>query len=174
MAKVFAHMRLIAGALALAFLVAAARRRRSWRRAARPRPPASSSSCKSCKGGVIAGEVSIPDKKAANLIHPAGRDWREFHTVTLRWIGGIAILGMLVLLIVYYMWRGTCASSSGRSGTYHSAFQRVRAFRALADRVQLRHPGDHRPQHHLRPRFDPAVAGRAGVQRLVGMGEVLA
>ena len=30
------------------------------------------------------------------LIQPAGRDWRQFHEVTLRWIGAIAILGMLV------------------------------------------------------------------------------
>jgi formate dehydrogenase subunit gamma len=30
------------------------------------------------------------------LIQPAGRDWRQFHEVTLRWIGAIAILGMLM------------------------------------------------------------------------------
>ena len=38
-------------------------------------------------GGAVSGRVSIPDQKSANLIHPAGRDWRQFHEVTLRWIG---------------------------------------------------------------------------------------
>jgi len=68
------------------------------------------------KGGVIAGQVSIPDKKSANLIHPAGRDWRTFHTVTLKWIGGIAILGMIALLVIFYLWRGTMRIEGGRSG----------------------------------------------------------
>jgi formate dehydrogenase subunit gamma len=68
------------------------------------------------KGGVIAGQVSIPDKKAGNLIHPAGRDWRTFHTVTLKWIGGIAILGILALLVIFYLWRGTMKIEGGRSG----------------------------------------------------------
>ena len=68
------------------------------------------------KGGVIAGQVSIPDKKAANLIHPAGRNWREFRTVTLQWIGGLAILGMIALLVIFYMWRGTMRIEGGRSG----------------------------------------------------------
>jgi formate dehydrogenase subunit gamma len=67
-------------------------------------------------GGAIQGQVSIPDKKAANLIHPAGREWREFHTVWLKWIGGIAILGMIALLIIFYMWRGTIRIDGGRSG----------------------------------------------------------
>jgi formate dehydrogenase subunit gamma len=68
------------------------------------------------KGGVISGQVSIPDKKSASLIHPAGRDWREFHTVTLKWIGGLAILGMIALLAIFYMWRGTIRIEGGRSG----------------------------------------------------------
>lgn len=68
------------------------------------------------KGGVIRGDVSIPDKKSANLIHPAGRNWQSFHTVTLKWIGGIAILGMIALLIIFYMWRGTIKIEGGRSG----------------------------------------------------------
>ena len=43
----------------------------------------------------IRGLGSIPDTKSYTLEQPAGRDWRHFHEVTLRWIGGIAILGML-------------------------------------------------------------------------------
>jgi formate dehydrogenase subunit gamma len=116
MAKVFANMRLIAGALALAFVVAIAVPAPV---SAQNGPTAATSEqqlLQQLQGGVIAGQVSIPDKKAANLIHPAGRDWREFHTVTLRWIGGIAILGMLVLLAAYYLSRGTMPIAEGRSG----------------------------------------------------------
>ena len=40
------------------------------------------------------------------LEQPAGRDWRQFHQVTLRWIGAIAILGMLAVLVVFYLIRG--------------------------------------------------------------------
>src|SRR6266516_4036881 len=48
----------------------------------------------------IEGRGSIPDAKSYVVEQPAGRDWRQFHEVTLRWIGAIAILGMLVLLVV--------------------------------------------------------------------------
>jgi formate dehydrogenase subunit gamma len=68
------------------------------------------------RGGSVNGRVSIPDQKSGNLIHPAGRDWRQFHEVTLRWIGAIAILGMLVLLVAFYLLRGQVKLESGYSG----------------------------------------------------------
>ena len=40
----------------------------------------------------------------------------HFHEVTLRWIGAIAILGMLALLVVFYLMRGMVRIESGRSG----------------------------------------------------------
>ncbi len=117
MAKLFATIRFIAGALALAFIVATV---------TPPAPafaqggPAAATSeqqlLQQLKGGVIRGDVSIPDKKSANLIHPAGRNWQTFHTVYLKWIGGIAILGMLLLLVLFYLWRGTIKIEGGRSG----------------------------------------------------------
>src|SRR6185295_3597953 len=67
-------------------------------------------------GGSVSGRVSIPDQKSANLIHPAGRDWRHFHEVTLRWIGGIAVLGMLIVLVAFYLIRGQVKLESGFSG----------------------------------------------------------
>jgi formate dehydrogenase subunit gamma len=63
----------------------------------------------------IRGLGSIPDIKSYTLEQPAGRDWRHFHEVTLRWIGGIAILGMLALLVVFYLARGMVRIESGRS-----------------------------------------------------------
>jgi len=68
------------------------------------------------QGGSIGGRVSIPDQKSGTLIQPGGRDWRQFHEVTLRWIGAIAILGMLILLVVFYLVRGQVKLESGYSG----------------------------------------------------------
>ena len=64
----------------------------------------------------IQGRVSIPDERSGVLEQPAGRDWREFRNVTLRWIGGIAILGMLALLVIFYLSRGMVRIEGGRSG----------------------------------------------------------
>jgi formate dehydrogenase subunit gamma len=64
----------------------------------------------------ISGRCTLPDQKACTIEQPAGRDWRHFKEVTLRWIGGIAIIGVLALLIVFYLWRGMVRIESGRSG----------------------------------------------------------
>ena len=64
----------------------------------------------------IQGRVSIPDQRSGVLEQPAGREWREFRNVTLRWIGGVAILGMLVALVAFYLIRGMVRLQAGRSG----------------------------------------------------------
>ena len=64
----------------------------------------------------ISGRCTIPDQKACTVEQPAGRDWRFFHGITLRWIGGIAILGILAVLVVFYLWRGMVRIERGRSG----------------------------------------------------------
>jgi formate dehydrogenase subunit gamma len=64
----------------------------------------------------IQGRVSIPDQRSSVLIQPAGRDWREFRTVALSWVGGIAILGMLAVLVIFYLSRGMVRLEGGRSG----------------------------------------------------------
>ena len=64
----------------------------------------------------IQGRVSIPDKRSGVLEQPAGRDWRYFHNVTLRWVGAIAILGMLAVLVIFYLTRGMVRIQGGRSG----------------------------------------------------------
>ncbi len=75
----------------------------------------------------IGGRVTIPDAKSATLIRPAGREWREFHQGTMHLIGGIAILGMLALLVVFYFTRGKIMISSGptnRTITRFGSFDR--------------------------------------------------
>jgi formate dehydrogenase subunit gamma len=64
----------------------------------------------------IQGRGTIPDTRSYTIEQPAGRDWRQFHQVTLRWIGAISILGMLVLLVVFYLTRGMVRLETGRSG----------------------------------------------------------
>jgi len=64
----------------------------------------------------ISGRCTIPDQKACTVEQPAGRDWRFFHGVTLRWIGGIVILGILAVLLAFYLWRGMVRIERGRSG----------------------------------------------------------
>ncbi|MEO6779902.1 MAG: formate dehydrogenase subunit gamma [Bradyrhizobium sp.] len=64
----------------------------------------------------IRGRGSIPDVRSYTIEQPAGRDWRHFHEVTLRWIGAVAILGILAVLVVFYLSRGMIRIESGRSG----------------------------------------------------------
>jgi formate dehydrogenase subunit gamma len=75
----------------------------------------------------LQGRITIPNSTAAILEQPAGRDWRAFHQETLRWIGGIAIIGMFLLLVIFYSIRGTVKMSKGRSGrtiTRFNGFER--------------------------------------------------
>jgi formate dehydrogenase subunit gamma len=68
------------------------------------------------EGDKISGRISIPDANAANLIQPAGRDWRDFHRSKLPIIGGIVILGMLAALTIFLLVRGRIRIHQGWSG----------------------------------------------------------
>ncbi len=65
---------------------------------------------------IISGRGTLPDAKSYNLEQPAGQSWRQFHQVTLPWIGVIAILGTLAVLVLFYLMRGMVRLASGRSG----------------------------------------------------------
>jgi formate dehydrogenase subunit gamma len=64
----------------------------------------------------IQGLGSIPDTKSYVIEQPQGRDWRQYHEVTLPLIGTIAMLGMIVLLAIFFLVRGMVHIRSGRSG----------------------------------------------------------
>jgi formate dehydrogenase subunit gamma len=64
----------------------------------------------------IQGLGSIPDTKSYVIEQPQGREWRRYHEVWLPWIGTIAMLGMIVLLLIFFLVRGMVRIQSGRSG----------------------------------------------------------
>jgi formate dehydrogenase subunit gamma len=117
MASLLTYIRLLVGVLTVACIIAIA----SPLHAQQPTsvdPDASAVKAQQLLQdlGKIQGRGTIPDTRSYIIEHPAGRDWRYFNEVTLRWIGGIAVLGMLALLIVFYLTRGMVRIESGRSG----------------------------------------------------------
>src|ERR1700716_506595 len=68
------------------------------------------------EGDKITGRITIPDVMASSLIQPAGRDWRDFQRHKLPIIGGIAIIGMFVLLAIFLAIRGRIRVEHGFSG----------------------------------------------------------
>ncbi|MBB4002010.1 MAG: formate dehydrogenase subunit gamma [Aurantimonas endophytica] len=80
------------------------------------------------QGGRIDGRVSIPDSKSAILEQPQGRDYRAFREGWLPWIAGIAILGMLAALAIFYFVRGRILTEpsefTGRKILRFSFFER--------------------------------------------------
>src|SRR5476651_2280077 len=102
MARLLTRVRFVAGALALAFTVAMAAPV-SAQQPNSVNPTASSVNEQKLlqEFNKIQGRGTIPDVKSYVLEHPAGREWRQWHEVTLRWIGAIAVLGMLALLVIF-------------------------------------------------------------------------
>ncbi|MBL8831884.1 MAG: formate dehydrogenase subunit gamma [Rhodospirillales bacterium] len=74
------------------------------------------------------GWVSIPDQKAATLIQPAGRDWRQTVKGPIRVWGSWLILGMCCLLIAFYLLRGKIMIDSGLSGRTIERFNGTERF----------------------------------------------
>ena len=66
-------------------------------------------------GQSLSGRASIPNPQAATLIQP-GRDWRAFNQETLPRLGGIAFLGALGVLALFYILRGKIRIAAGQSG----------------------------------------------------------
>jgi formate dehydrogenase subunit gamma len=88
----------------------------------------------------IQGRSTLPDTRTGVLEQPEGRNWRQFHQVTLRWIGAIAILGMLALLVLFYLIRGMVKIENGRSGrtlVRFNAFERFVHWMTAASFVVL-------------------------------------
>ena len=129
MAMLISRIRFIVGALALIVVVAAPVGAQQRNPDSPVNPTASSVKEEQLLQEFqrIQGRGTIPDTRSYVIEQPAGRDWRHFHQVTLRWIGAIAIIGMLAILVVFYLVRGMVRIESGRSGRVlvrFSAFER--------------------------------------------------
>ena len=78
-------------------------------------------------GAAISGRISIPDERAASLIQ-GGRDWRAYNQETLPRVGGLAVLGMLALLVLFYLVKGRIPISKGASGKTITRFGSIERF----------------------------------------------
>ena len=133
MAGILAQARFIIGALALIFVVtlgapASAQTVRNPDGAVNPTASAVKEDQLLQQLRIIDGRVSIPDKKSGNLEQPAGRDWRQFHQQTLPWIAAIVILGMLAVLVIFYLTRGMVKIEHGRTGRTVVRFNALERF----------------------------------------------
>ena len=82
---------------------------------------------KANRSAELQGRITIPDAKAATLERPAGREWRAFHQGTMTRIGAVAVLGMLIVLVAFYLVRGKVRVEAGLSGqtiTRFNGFER--------------------------------------------------
>eukprot|EP01037_Dinobryon_pediforme_P005322 gene5322-5375_t len=62
----------------------------------------------------VQGTISIPDGRAATLIQPDGRTWRDYRRGPLLWITAACVLGMTALLALFFVIRGRIRIEGGR------------------------------------------------------------
>jgi formate dehydrogenase subunit gamma len=76
----------------------------------------------------LQGRVTIPDQKAATLEQPQGRDYQFFHELLLPSISGILVVGMLLTLAFFFLFRGRIRLEERESGIKilrFNAFERL-------------------------------------------------
>ena len=62
----------------------------------------------------VQGNITLPDERAATLIQPDGRVWRDYRRGPLLWITAACVLGMLGLLTLFLIFRGRIRIEGGR------------------------------------------------------------
>ena len=88
----------------------------------------------------IEGRTVLVSERAGVLMQPAGRTWRYFHEVVLRWTGAIVILGTALGLWLAYALIGRLRMTAGRSGIMvprFDAFERFTHWMTAASFVLL-------------------------------------
>jgi formate dehydrogenase subunit gamma len=116
MGMISAHIRLVVGAIAFIIFAGVAPGLAQQPNSVNPNADAVNEQTLLQQMKRIQGLGTIPDVKSYVIEQPMGRTWRQFREVWLPWIGAIAILGMLALLVAFYLWRGMVRIESGRSG----------------------------------------------------------
>lgn len=74
------------------------------------------------------GKVSIPNARAGVLIQSEGDNWRAFRNGPLSVFGAWALLGMVILLCVFFILRGRIKVEHGLSGKLIERFNTVERF----------------------------------------------
>ncbi|MEO9901958.1 formate dehydrogenase subunit gamma [Nisaea sp.] len=74
------------------------------------------------------GNVSIPDARAGVLVQSEGENWRAFRNGPLSVFGAWALLGMVILLCVFFILRGRIKVEHGLSGKLIERFNTVERF----------------------------------------------
>ncbi|PLX38153.1 MAG: formate dehydrogenase subunit gamma [Hyphomicrobiales bacterium] len=69
------------------------------------------------------GRVSIPDPHAAIMVRESGEQWRVIRSQWLPYYGAIPIVGMTLLILLFYVIRGRIRIEGGRSGRTVPRFQ---------------------------------------------------
>lgn len=72
--------------------------------------------------------VSIPDKKAATLVQSYGENWRAFRNGPLSTYGAYGLIGMLVVLVLFFALRGRIKIEHGRAGETIQRFNNIERF----------------------------------------------
>ena len=79
-------------------------------------------------GQEVAGRVSIPDGTSAGLIKPDNKGWAATHTTTVKSLTTWSIAGVLVLLVLFYAFRGKIRIDAGPSGRTITRFAGIERF----------------------------------------------
>jgi formate dehydrogenase subunit gamma len=66
--------------------------------------------------GDVRGRVSIPDANSALLIQPEGRMWRDLRQGAVSVLGYILVIGVLAVLVIFYLTRGRIRIEAGAAG----------------------------------------------------------
>lgn len=74
------------------------------------------------------GSVSIPDKKSGVLIQSEGDNWRAIRNGPVSVMGGWLMLGMIILLALFFALRGRIRIESGPSGQTIERFNVIERF----------------------------------------------
>jgi formate dehydrogenase subunit gamma len=76
----------------------------------------------------LSGQVSIPDKKAGQLVQSDGEAWRNFRNGPLPQYGAWAMAGVLVVLAAFFLLRGRIAIEHGWAGRTITRFSDLERF----------------------------------------------
>lgn len=76
----------------------------------------------------VAGRISIPDSNAGYLIKPENKSWALLQGDTLHMLSIVAVVGMIVILALFYLVRGKIRIDSGLSGRKILRFNTIERF----------------------------------------------